>query len=566
MNGKKKPSSQETGAAKAPDLAGRRRDRPSDLDRLCRHCAMPRRAACRLQDRDCDYGLGWAVAGQALTPFEDIAPNPWGPMTEVRQTPVLATETRIAIWDDAPAFPLRAVRFACSPARTGIAACAAFSRRRLPISRRETGLTIAAAFEHEFLLSGNDLPWIVPFSVEQMRVVAPFTADLTRALLAADVGLETVEPEYGVRQYEISCAPAIGVAGCRPRRHRARSHPRSRAPPRLPRQLHAEAHALERRQWRACAFQPGRQEGREPDFRCQRAGATCRSWRSISPPASCAYMPEFCALVAPSPVSYLRLGPHHWSCGYAAFGVQNREATIRACPSPDPKKHAQAFNLELRPPDATASPYMVLGALVRAGLEGIRQKLPLPPILDRDPADYSETERKALGVRSLPSSLGEALDLMLREQDRIRLDARSHARVLCRGEAQGDRDVRRSRRRRPCASGITMPIESVAHIPLIDHHCHGVSPADLDWKQFQALFSESYRPPPPGTNEFQKPLGLAIRAFCAPLLDLEPHVIGRGLCRAPAAARCGRGQSPADAASRPRLPHRRYRPSLQRHP
>lgn len=63
-----------------------------------------------------------------------------------------------------------------------------------------------------------------------------------------------------------------------------------------------------------------------------------------------------------------------------------------------------------------------------------------------------------------------------------------------------------------------MPIES-----LIDHHCHGVSPAGLDWKQFQALFSESYRPPPPGTNEFQKPLGLAIRAFCAPILDLEPH-------------------------------------------
>src|SRR5690606_27386718 len=81
-------------------------------------------------------------------------------------------------------------------------------------------------------------------------------------------------------------------------------------------------------------------------------------------------------------------------------------------PSPDPKRNARAFNLELRPPDATASPYMVLGALVRAGLEGIRQKLPLPPVLDRDPADCSDEERAALGVRSLPSSLGAALDLM----------------------------------------------------------------------------------------------------------------------------------------------------------
>ena len=59
-------------------------------------------------------------------------------------------------------------------------------------------------------------------------------------------------------------------------------------------------------------------------------------------------------------------------------------------------------------------------------------------------------------------------------------------------------------------------------LPLIDHHCHGVSPAELDFQKFQALFSESYKPAPKGTNEFQKPLGLAIRRWCAPVLDLEP--------------------------------------------
>lgn len=71
-----------------------------------------------------------------------------------------------------------------------------------------------------------------------------------------------------------------------------------------------------------------------------------------------------------------------------------------------------------------------------------------------------------------------------------------------------------------------MPISESLAVPLIDHHCHGISPRDLDWAGFQALFSESYRPPLQGTNEFQKPLGLAIRAFCAPLLDLEPHATG----------------------------------------
>jgi uncharacterized protein len=71
-----------------------------------------------------------------------------------------------------------------------------------------------------------------------------------------------------------------------------------------------------------------------------------------------------------------------------------------------------------------------------------------------------------------------------------------------------------------------MLTELIDSIPLIDHHCHGVVDRDLSDKDFQALFSESYLPPPPGTNEFQKPLGLAIRQFCAPLLDLEPGVPG----------------------------------------
>lgn len=358
-----------------------------------------------------DYGLGWAVAGQALTPFEDIADNPWGPMTEVRQTPVLETQTRIAIWDDAPAFHF-ALCDSNLDGKNWDCCVRGFYKKALADLKREAGLGFAAAFEHEFLLSGNGLPWIVPFSVEQIRAVAPFTADLTCALLAANVGLETVEPEYGVCQYEVSCSPAIGVAAA------------DRAV--ITREVIRE---VARRLGFRASFTPKPTpssvgNGAHVHFSLVDAKGVNRTY-DASEPARLSkaaqhftagvvrYMPEFCALVAPSPVSYLRLGPHHWSCGYAAFGVQNREATIRACPSPDPMKQASAFNLELRPSDATASPYMVLGALVRAGLEGIRAELPLPPILDRDPADYSDGERTSLGVRPLPSSLGEALDLML---------------------------------------------------------------------------------------------------------------------------------------------------------
>jgi glutamine synthetase len=125
-------------------------------------------------------------------------------------------------------------------------------------------------------------------------------------------------------------------------------------------------------------------------------------------------MPALCALMAPSPVSYLRLGPHHWSCGYNAFGVQNREASIRVCPSPqrDPTKRSKAFNLEIRIPDATASPYMVIGALVNAGLAGIREKLPLPPAVDCDPGELTDDERQQLNIVALPSSLEQALDVL----------------------------------------------------------------------------------------------------------------------------------------------------------
>ena len=59
-------------------------------------------------------------------------------------------------------------------------------------------------------------------------------------------------------------------------------------------------------------------------------------------------------------------------------------------------------------------------------------------------------------------------------------------------------------------------------VPLIDHHCHGVVTNDLDRPAFERLISESFDPPPPGTTQFDSPFGLAVRRWCAPVLDLEP--------------------------------------------
>jgi glutamine synthetase len=53
-----------------------------------------------------------------------------------------------------------------------------------------------------------------------------------------------------------------------------------------------------------------------------------------------------------------------------------------------------------------------LGALVLAGLQGIKEKLPLPKSVDVDPNNLSDQQRSELGIEPLPSSLAEALDLM----------------------------------------------------------------------------------------------------------------------------------------------------------
>ncbi len=60
-------------------------------------------------------------------------------------------------------------------------------------------------------------------------------------------------------------------------------------------------------------------------------------------------------------------------------------------------------------------------------------------------------------------------------------------------------------------------------IPLVDQHCHGVVAGAIDRPQFERMLSESRYPLPHGGSWFDTPLGLAVRAWCPPLLDLAPH-------------------------------------------
>lgn len=57
---------------------------------------------------------------------------------------------------------------------------------------------------------------------------------------------------------------------------------------------------------------------------------------------------------------------------------------------------------------------------------------------------------------------------------------------------------------------------------LVDHHAHGIVPGRLSPAGFEDLISESPWAAPPGTSHFDAPVGLAIRRWCAPVLDLDP--------------------------------------------
>lgn len=59
---------------------------------------------------------------------------------------------------------------------------------------------------------------------------------------------------------------------------------------------------------------------------------------------------------------------------------------------------------------------------------------------------------------------------------------------------------------------------------LIDHHCHGVVEHQLERREFESLITESNWDAPEGITVFDSQLGVAIRRWCAPLLDLDAHV------------------------------------------
>ncbi|TMQ55733.1 MAG: glutamine synthetase [Candidatus Eisenbacteria bacterium] len=121
------------------------------------------------------------------------------------------------------------------------------------------------------------------------------------------------------------------------------------------------------------------------------------------------HMTEFASVTNQWVNSYKRLVPGFEAPVYIAWGQRNRSALVRV-PMYKPG-HEKATRVELRCPDPACNPYLAFAVCLAAGLKGIDTNAVLRPPVEEDIYEMSAHERGEIGIRSLPGSLIEAVEL-----------------------------------------------------------------------------------------------------------------------------------------------------------
>jgi glutamine synthetase len=119
---------------------------------------------------------------------------------------------------------------------------------------------------------------------------------------------------------------------------------------------------------------------------------------------------HFAAVTNPIVNSYKRLVPGYEAPCYVAWSAKNRSPLVRV-----PASRGLSTRIELRNPDPAANPYLALAVMLAAGLDGIQRKLKLCEPTNQNIYTMDEETRLNHKIESLPSSLKEAVDLMLED-------------------------------------------------------------------------------------------------------------------------------------------------------
>ncbi|MCR5746679.1 MAG: type I glutamate--ammonia ligase [Lachnospiraceae bacterium] len=125
-----------------------------------------------------------------------------------------------------------------------------------------------------------------------------------------------------------------------------------------------------------------------------------------------AHVDALSALTNPTVNSYKRLNPVDAKAPvYTAWSFTNRTALIRV-----PSSMKEHTRIDFRSPDSSSNPYLALAVCLAAGLDGIRNKTEAPKPVEGNIFKMSAAEREKAGIRSLPESLGKAIDALEKDE------------------------------------------------------------------------------------------------------------------------------------------------------
>ncbi len=119
------------------------------------------------------------------------------------------------------------------------------------------------------------------------------------------------------------------------------------------------------------------------------------------------------SVTTPTTNSFRRIQPGHWSGAYLGWGFDNKEMPLRVPKQPGASPPS---NIEIKACDATSNPYLALGVLLAAGIDGLKNHLVLRQPVPHFPAAMGASEQESLGLTQLPDTLEKSLDCFEADQ------------------------------------------------------------------------------------------------------------------------------------------------------
>ena len=282
--------------------------------------------------------------------------------------------------------------------------CQRLFARRMVEAAAELGCRAETGIEIEWAVGVEPEDEFVPattapaYGMGRLVELSEYCRDIHTALAAEDLPVLQLHPEYAAGQFEVSTAPMDPVAA-------------------------ADVAVLTKETIRAVSVRHGLRASFAPVVEAGAVGNGGHLHLSVHREGVplfaggegpygltgagesfvagvLAELPALMAIGAPSVASYLRQVPSHWAGVYQCWGWENREAALRLVTGSTGEPGTPA-NVEVKCVDLSANPYLLVGAVLAAGLSTLDKAVRLPAEVTGDPVGRD--------VPRLPQRLDTAL-------------------------------------------------------------------------------------------------------------------------------------------------------------